>query len=148
MKYNYFMTEQVVSAFRGLCFPQYDTKFTTKWHRLAKIGTILWSWTLLRFNIGKTGWPSLSSNHTFPVIIPYVYRLLITSLRDALIVQIQIALRSRARSTHCMHIVVEICSGHLGSKCNAMPFVLRGVFPMLNRRQLPSWIVYISCSAL
>ena len=30
MKYDYFMTEQVVSAFRGLCFPQYDTKLTTK----------------------------------------------------------------------------------------------------------------------
>ena len=30
MKYNYFITEQVVSAFRGLCFSQYDTKFTTK----------------------------------------------------------------------------------------------------------------------
>ena len=30
IKYDYYMTEQVVSAFRGLCFPQYDTKFTTK----------------------------------------------------------------------------------------------------------------------
>ena len=34
------MIEQVVSAFRGLRFPQYDTK----WQRRAKIGNILWLW--------------------------------------------------------------------------------------------------------
>ena len=57
-----------------------------------------------------------------------MFQLLIASLRNALIVQIQIALRSRARSTHCMHFVVVICGGHSGSRCNAMPFVLRSVF--------------------
>ena len=33
------MTEQIVSAFRGLCYPQYDAKCT--YQRLAKIDTIL-----------------------------------------------------------------------------------------------------------
>ena len=42
-------------------------------------------------------------------------------------------------STHCMHFVVEIPSGHSGSQCNAMPFVLRSVFPMLNWRRQLKW---------
>ena len=44
MKYEYFMTERVVQAIRGLCFPQLDTKFTTKQQGLAKIGAIVWFW--------------------------------------------------------------------------------------------------------
>ena len=68
---------------------------------------------------------------------PVCVSILIASLRNALIVQIQIALRGRSRSTHCMHFVVEICSGHSGSQCNTMPFVLRSVFPMLFPWRLP-----------
>ena len=42
MKTEYFMTKQVVWAFRELFFLQFDTKFVSKQQRLAKIGTILW----------------------------------------------------------------------------------------------------------
>ena len=40
IKHDY-MTKQVVHVLR-LCSPQFDTKFTTKQQRLAKIDTILW----------------------------------------------------------------------------------------------------------
>ena len=46
-----------------------------------------------------------------------MYRLLIASLRDALIVQIQVAVRSRARSTHCMHFMHLYASLHAPSIC-------------------------------
>ena len=36
------MTKQVVWTFRKFFFLQFDTKFTSKQQRLAKIGTILW----------------------------------------------------------------------------------------------------------
>ena len=42
MKTNYFPTKQVVWAFREFVFLHFDTKFTSKQQRLAKIGTILW----------------------------------------------------------------------------------------------------------
>ena len=42
MKINYFLTNQVVWAFRKFFFLQFDTKFVSKPQRLAKIGTILW----------------------------------------------------------------------------------------------------------
>ena len=31
------MAEGVAQAFRGLCFPQFETKFTTKKQKLAKM---------------------------------------------------------------------------------------------------------------
>ena len=54
----------------------------------------MWNTTL------GNGLTSLSSNHTFPVIISYVYRLPIASLRNALIVQIPIAPHSHVWSNH------------------------------------------------
>ena len=33
IEYDYFMTEQIVEAFRRLCFPQHDTKF---YYQVAK----------------------------------------------------------------------------------------------------------------
>ena len=49
IKYDYFMTEQVIQAFRGLCFPQYDThyqiaKISQDWHHLM-ILTVASDWT-------------------------------------------------------------------------------------------------------
>ena len=44
MKTNYFMTKQVVWAFREFFSLQFDTKFTSKQQRIAKISTILWLW--------------------------------------------------------------------------------------------------------
>ena len=54
MKYDYFMTEQVVSAFTGLCFPQYDTKLlpnSIDWPTLEPFYDL---GRFLQFNIGKT----------------------------------------------------------------------------------------------
>ena len=106
----------------------------------------------LRFNIRNTlregkDWPSLSSNHTFPVVIAYVYRLLIALLRNALIVQVQIPPppRGRVRSTHCMHFVFEISSSYSGSQCNAMTYVLRSVQAKIVHG---SWACAYPCSCL
>ena len=42
MKTKYFVTKQIVWAFREFFFLLFDTKFAPKQQRLAKIGTILW----------------------------------------------------------------------------------------------------------
>ena len=42
MKTKYFITKQVVGAFREFFFLHFDSKFASKQQRLAKIGTILW----------------------------------------------------------------------------------------------------------
>ena len=45
------MTKWVKWSLTGLCFPQIDTKFSTKEQRFPKIGTNLWILSHLQFNI-------------------------------------------------------------------------------------------------
>ena len=76
MKANYFMSKQVVWAFREFFFLQFDTKSASKQQRLAKIGIILWllmSTHILQFDSlrARYAWEKANiTKHTYPVVDP------------------------------------------------------------------------------